>query len=123
MLVMKFTACTVMLFKRQSMRGCLFLWLRNKEGVSFMTTTITEKEEVRKTLKSESKNTDGVTVVTMEASVTNMDYNTISYHVNIVNIAEYAKDKVKYDTDIAAFKKRYDEAVNELVVTTEGSAE
>ena len=86
-----------------------------------MTTTITEKEEVRKTLKSE--NTDGVTVVTMEASVTNMDYNTISYHVNIVNIAEYAKDKVKYDTDIAAFKKRYDEAVNELVVTTEGSAE
>ena len=43
-----------------------------------MTTTITEKEEVRKTLKSESKNTDGVTVVTMEASVTNMDYNTIS---------------------------------------------
>ena len=59
-----------------------------------MTTTITEKEEVRKTLKSESKNTDGVTVVTMEASVTNMDYNTISYHVNIVNIAEYAKDKV-----------------------------
>lgn len=88
-----------------------------------MTTTITEKEEVRKTLKSESKNTDGVTVVTMEASVTNMDYNTISYHVNIVNIAEYAKDKVKYDADIAAFKKRYDEAVNELVVTAEGSAE
>ena len=77
-----------------------------------MTTTITEKEEVRKTLKSESKNTDGVTVVTMEASVT-----------NIVNIAEYAKDKVKYDTDIAAFKQRYDEAVTELVVITEGSVE
>ena len=88
-----------------------------------MTTTITEKEEVRKTLKSESKNTDGVTVVTMEASVTNMDYNTISYHVNIVNITEYAKNKVKYDADIAAFKQRYDEAVTELVVTAEGSVE
>ncbi len=88
-----------------------------------MTTTITEKEEVRKTLKSESKNTDGVTVVTMEASVTNMEYNTITYHVNIVNITEYAKNKAKYDADIAAFKQRYDEAVTELVVTTEGSAE
>ena len=55
--------------------------------------------------------------------MTNMDYNTISYHVNIVNIAEYAKDKVKYDTDIAAFKQRYDEAVTELVVITEGSVE
>ena len=88
-----------------------------------MTTTITEKEEFRKTLISESNITDSVTVVTMEASVTNMDYNTISYHVNIVNIAEYAKDKVKYDTDIAAFKQRYDEAVTELVVITEGSVE
>ena len=80
-----------------------------------MTTTITEKEEVRKTLKSESKNTDGVTVVTMEASVTNMEYNTITYHVNIVNITEYAKNKAKYYADIAAFKQRYDEAVIELV--------
>lgn len=88
-----------------------------------MTTTITEKEEIRKTLKSESKNTEGVTVVTMEASVTNMEYNTITYHVNVVNIAEYAKNKAKYDADIAAFKQRYDEAVTELVVTTEGSAE
>lgn len=88
-----------------------------------MTTTITEKEEVRKTLKSESKNTEGVTVVTMEASVTNMEYNTITYHVNVVNIAEYAKNKAKYDADIAAFKQRYDEAVTELVVTTEGGAE